>query len=180
MSDRKGGGLLFGVIMGTILGVLFAPKKGKELRSELKKEFDEGGLGAETLKENFMEMGQDMADTAQHVYEKPEVKNTIDQGQKFVSKALKKAGKKLNIDESKLKKMGHHYYDEGRKKFDEAKDHLQEGIAMVKKHIMPKEAESTPKSTSTKKASSKAKSTKRRSSPKSAASKSPSSHKKKQ
>ena len=65
MSNKKGGGLIFGVIMGTLLGVLFAPRKGKDLRKELKQEVSKGGIGAETLKKNFVEMGHDMANTAE-------------------------------------------------------------------------------------------------------------------
>ena len=41
-KKRKGfGGFLFGALVGVGIGVLFAPKSGKETRKELKEKFDE-------------------------------------------------------------------------------------------------------------------------------------------
>lgn len=84
MSKNKGG-LLFGVIMGTLLGVLFAPKKGKDLRGQLKNEVEKGGLGTETLKKSFTEMGKDIADTAGEIYEQPEVQKQVKKGKRRLS-----------------------------------------------------------------------------------------------
>ena len=94
MSNKRGG-LLFGVIMGTLLGVLFAPKKGKELRKEFQNEVSKGGFGTETLKKNFKEMGSDMADTAQEVYAMPEVQEQVNKGKKHVDTLMKKVGGQL-------------------------------------------------------------------------------------
>lgn len=94
MSNRRGG-LLFGVIMGTILGVLFAPRKGKELRAKLKKEVKAGGVGSETLKESFLEMGKEVASSAERIYQKPEVQKQVVKGKKRFYRFVDEAGKRL-------------------------------------------------------------------------------------
>lgn len=134
MSNRRGG-LFFGVIMGTILGVLFAPKKGKELRTQLKKEIDKGGIGTETLKDNFIAMGQDMADTAHDIYEQPQVKDTIDKGQKYVKKVMKQAKGKINEVESQAKEMGSKYYAMGKEKMGQVKEKVDQVRAKVEDGI---------------------------------------------
>lgn len=115
MSNKRGGGLLFGVIMGTLLGVLFAPRKGKELRSQLKKEVAKGGVGAETLKKNFSEMGQDMASTAEEVYNMPEVQTQVKKGKKHVDRMVREAGEHIGNAEEKVKEtvkdLGEKYLD---------------------------------------------------------------------
>jgi gas vesicle protein len=125
MSNKKGG-LLFGVIVGTILGVLFAPKKGKDLRGKLKKEFESGGLGTETLKENFTAMGEDIAQTAQKIYEKPEVQKNVKKGKEY----LKEVG---NSAKEQLEEAG--LYDKGMQSFNQAKEQIQHGFTVVKKKI---------------------------------------------
>lgn len=57
LITMKGKGILFGLLSGTVLGVLFAPEKGKKLRDKVKKEVDDGGSGFETLKEAFIDLG---------------------------------------------------------------------------------------------------------------------------
>ncbi len=94
MGNRRGG-LFFGVIMGTILGVLFAPRKGKELRKDLKEEVKRGGLGTATLKKNLLEMGKEMAASAETIYEKPAVKKQINKGKKRFYKFVDEAEKHL-------------------------------------------------------------------------------------
>lgn len=79
---RKKGGLLFGIMMGTILGVLFAPGKGKQLRDKLLKEIRSGGLGAKTIGSNFKLMGRDIIDVSREAYENPQVQKKINKGGK--------------------------------------------------------------------------------------------------
>lgn len=59
----KGKGLLFGLLSGALLGVLFAPESGKKMREKLKKEREEGGTGISTLKDSLVEMGTDVLDS---------------------------------------------------------------------------------------------------------------------
>ncbi len=92
---KKKGGLLFGIMMGTMLGVLFAPRKGKELRGQVASEIKEGGLGTKTLGNNFKEMGHDMVDTVHVVYENPNVQKQVKGGRKNFIKLIRDLGLKL-------------------------------------------------------------------------------------
>ena len=93
-------GLLFGVLAGTVLGILFAPKKGKELREQIKRERDEGGLGVDALKEGFVGMGKDMAGTAKDVYESETVQDNL-------SRAKVKAKEYADMGKEKMGEAAH-------------------------------------------------------------------------
>jgi gas vesicle protein len=94
-------GLILGLIAGTALGILFAPKKGKELREEIKQEREEGGHGLESVKDGFVDMGKEVVATARTAYESDEVQEKIgemresaeelaEEGKKRVRKVAKK------------------------------------------------------------------------------------------
>jgi len=92
----KKSGLILGLLAGTALGILFAPKKGRKMRDKIKKELDEGGYGLEAIKEGFIGMGKEVVDTAKEAYESEEVQEQI----------------------GKAKDMAEDYYEEGKKEFD--------------------------------------------------------------
>ncbi|MFC1656296.1 YtxH domain-containing protein [Patescibacteria group bacterium] len=77
--SKRGSGLFWGLLAGTALGILFAPKKGKKLREAIKRERDEGGMGLDSVKEGFVSMGREIADTARTAYESEEVQEKISQ-----------------------------------------------------------------------------------------------------
>ncbi len=130
--QHKKGGLIFGVIMGTILGVLFAPKKGKELRKQLGSEIKEGGIGAETIKENFIEMGEDMAKTAKSIYEGSEVEDQVNEQVGHAKKYARKVRRQVHQTGTKLKKMGGKYYRAGRNKMQKAVKKVEDTLEKIK------------------------------------------------
>jgi gas vesicle protein len=111
----KKSGLLLGLLAGTALGILFAPKKGKKMRENIKKEMDEGGYGLEAIKEGFLGMGKEVVDTAKEAYESEEVQEQIgkaknvcteciEEGEKRVRKATGKARKTVTAKAKKVRK----------------------------------------------------------------------------
>lgn len=98
-------GLFFGLLAGTALGILFAPKKGKQMRADIKRERTRGGYGIDTIKDGFVDMGKDIVDTAKTAYESEEVQEQIEhakgaamemaeEGKKRVSKTARRVGRK--------------------------------------------------------------------------------------
>ena len=85
---RKKGGLLFGIMMGTLLGVIFAPGKGKQLREKLFKEIRGGGYGAKTIGNNFKLMGRDIIDVSREAYENPQVQEKLNSGGKSLKSTV--------------------------------------------------------------------------------------------
>lgn len=86
---------LFGAVLGAIFGLAFAPKKGSELRKEIKTELDKGGNGSEALKKNVQIMGEDISQTTQDIYNDPTVQKHIREGKKEGEKLFNKAKKNL-------------------------------------------------------------------------------------
>ena len=65
---------LLAVAFGAAFGMLFAPKKGSELRKELKTELEKGGDGTEVLKKTATHLGKDVQATAKEIYNEPVIK----------------------------------------------------------------------------------------------------------
>lgn len=84
--------VIVGLLAGAGLGILFAPKKGKELRQEIIKERAKGGTGLE-------ELGEAMKDSAAEA---------VTYSQRLWKKAEKLFNEKFNEDEQpkKSKKKG--------------------------------------------------------------------------
>jgi len=88
-------GIILGLVTGTVLGILFAPKKGKELRDQIKKERDGGCLGVNALKKGFDGMEKDMASSAKNVYESDTIQDNM-------SKAKEKAKEYAEMGKDKM------------------------------------------------------------------------------
>lgn len=88
-------GLIVGAIIGTVAGVLFAPRSGKNLRKRIKEDLDKGGSGLNPLKEDAKIVGKDIAETFNEVKESASVKKAVNEGKKKVNKAIKDAEKSV-------------------------------------------------------------------------------------
>jgi len=98
-------GWLFGLLTGTVLGVLFAPRKGKDLRNKMKQDRKRGRLGVEPLKNDISLLGKSVhgviSDLYKEVSENEVVKDTINTGKEYLGD----------------------YVDEVREQFDDFKKH---------------------------------------------------------
>lgn len=103
--------LLAGVIAGVGLGVLFSPKKGKDVRNSIKSEVDEGGTGLEAIKETVVDMGKDIGETCKECYEEisdsDEYKEGTGKLKKYAKNAKKEATKayKKHVSSGTRKKI---------------------------------------------------------------------------
>lgn len=135
-----------GLVAGTALGLFFSPKKGAELRKNVKEELEEGGTGLKTLKDIFAKWGKDISDTAKECY------NDVNENEEFQAKkklavkefqATKKQAVKMVNDIAnkamapKTKKKAKKVVAKAKKKVTQAatvvKDASMDGMAKVKK-----------------------------------------------
>ncbi len=124
---------MFGIVMGALLGLAFAPKKGKELREEIKSDFKKGGNASKILQKNATQMGQDILETAKEVYDTPEV-------QKHLNKGKKEAAKILHTVKDEITKKGEELGEFAKEKFAETKHKIAEDLGMEgeKMEVQPK------------------------------------------
>lgn len=61
--------LIVGILAGTALGVLFSPKKGDEIRKNIKKEVKHGGTGLSTIVHTLSDMGKEIGESTKETYE---------------------------------------------------------------------------------------------------------------
>lgn len=85
---KRSSGLFLGLIAGTALGILFAPKKGKKLREDIQKERDEGGLGLDSMKDGYIEMGKEIVAGAKELYATDEVQEGIGRAKEIAEDAM--------------------------------------------------------------------------------------------
>jgi gas vesicle protein len=79
---KKLKGLLTGLALGGLVGMLFAPKKGSDLRSSIKQDIDGGNYGLNAFKNAFTGMGKDMGDFAGEVSKHEDVKEYLTKGKR--------------------------------------------------------------------------------------------------
>lgn len=75
-------GWLLGLISGALFGVLFAPRRGKELRGKIKADRKAGGLGIAPLQDDLKDIGQEIAGIAKDFYESETVQDVVEKGRK--------------------------------------------------------------------------------------------------
>lgn len=137
----RSGKFLLGAIVGALFGLAFAPKKGSELRNELKSELEKGGKGEKTLKKNAAIMGKDIAETAKEVYEDPAVQTQVKRGQKEVEKIYNQARENVESTKEEWVKMARSKIGaEGRKTLDTLKSKVEPLKKAVKKAMPGRKA----------------------------------------
>lgn len=127
MSKKKGLGKLFaGVAIGTGLGMLFAPKKGEDLRKSLKNKIDEmidklKGIDSEEVKQTMEQKIN-------------EIKEELDDLDK--EKILKIAQEKANIIIDKTEKLVEYAIDKGTPVLEKAADSVRNKAIAVTKDVL--------------------------------------------
>lgn len=94
MGKRRGG-FLFGILAGTALGILFAPKKGKRLREQIMKEREEGGHGLDAVKDGFVDMGREVVGSAKEFYGSEDVQEGMETARTMATEAAEEGKKRV-------------------------------------------------------------------------------------
>lgn len=103
--------LIAGALAGTAVGILFAPKKGKQIRDSIKDELSTGGTGLSSVKDTLVEMGKEIGGTCKECYseiaQSEEYKEGKEKLKKYASQAKEEAKKayKKNVPSKTRKKI---------------------------------------------------------------------------
>lgn len=89
-------GLVAGLLAGATLGLLFSPKKGEELRKNIKAEIKGGGTGVKAVKSTAKEFGKNVGDTLQETYEDIKSNDSVSKHTKKAKSLIGKAKKIIN------------------------------------------------------------------------------------
>ena len=68
------------MVLGATLGVLFAPRAGKDLRSKINADRKKGKIGISPLGDDLKEVGGELAKAAREIYESKDVQQLIKSG----------------------------------------------------------------------------------------------------
>ena len=101
--------LFAGLIAGTALGVLFSPKKGKEIRKNISDEIDKGGTGLKSIKDTLFGVGHEISETDTYKQASSEAKKAGKKAKKAIkakspAEQRKQASKALRKAKSTAKK----------------------------------------------------------------------------
>jgi len=116
--------LLAGLVAGTAVGILFAPKKGAETRGKIKSEIKHGGTGLSAVKETLEGVGKDLSGTCNECMEDKRVKKYTKMAKDEAKKLVKKIPKKTM---NKAKKT----LNDAKKTFNDAKKFTEKAVHKV-------------------------------------------------
>jgi len=130
MSKKKGGLLKFaaGVGLGVGLGMLFAPKKGEELRKDLKVKFDELLNKAKEI--DVKEVADDFMDKVNELKKELE-----DLDKEKVLDLAKKKGEQLKVKATELVELAK---EKGTPVLEKAANEVRERAVLVTKEVLKK------------------------------------------
>ena len=130
MSKKKGGLLKFvaGLGLGLGVGMLFAPKKGEELRKDLKVKFDELLNKAKEI--DVKEVAEDFMDKVNNLKEELE-----DLDKEKVLAVAKKKGEQLKKKACELVELAK---EKGTPVLEKAADEVRERAVLVTKEVLKK------------------------------------------
>ncbi len=99
--------LFAGLLAGTAVGILFAPKKGADTRNKIRSEIKHGGTGFSAVKETLEGVGKDLSGSCKECVEDKRVKKYTkmakDEAKKLVNKIPKKTMNKAKKTFDKAK-----------------------------------------------------------------------------
>ena len=130
MSKNKGGLLKFvaGIGLGVGLGMLFAPKKGEELRKDLKVKFDE--LLNKVKEIDVKEVADDFMDRVNNLKKELE-----DLDKEKVLELAKKKGEQLKVNATELVDLAK---EKGTPVLEKAANEVRERAVLVTKEVLKK------------------------------------------
>ena len=130
MSKKKGGLLKFvaGIGLGVGLGMLFAPKKGEELRKDLKVKFDE--LLNKVKEIDVKEVADDFIDRVNNLKKELE-----DLDKEKVLELAKKKGEQLKVKATELVDLAK---EKGTPVLEKAANEVRERAVLVTKEVLKK------------------------------------------
>jgi gas vesicle protein len=109
MAEKNGGflkGLIIGGLIGAVLGILYAPKSGKEMREELAGKTDEFLSKAKEEYEKAVEKSRIISETAVKQLEELEssAKEKVEEVENKVDKFAHQGSRTVQSNKNKLKK----------------------------------------------------------------------------
>ncbi|HCW32925.1 MAG: hypothetical protein UT55_C0003G0021 [Candidatus Peregrinibacteria bacterium GW2011_GWE2_39_6] len=139
---RKGKiSLMLGLIAGTLTGLLFAPKRGSQLREKIIKERREGGLGHKAIADDLSEMVEEISSIVKDVAKSEPAKdfwaktnkafNDFTEGNIDLDQWVKEAHKKADL----FKKTASKYVNERKKEAIEIGEKTKKKVKRVAKRV---------------------------------------------
>ncbi len=121
--------LLLGLLGGLSLGMLFAPKKGKDLRNDLAASDNK----LKTFSDGLSDMAKDVSNEVQAYLKTEEAKELIEKGKKGMEEVVNKAKDLSEVAKKELGKMAESASKKGNDLMNESKKVVKKATDAAKK-----------------------------------------------